>query len=115
VRVLQHAAAGGDERKRIEGARHLLTGTAAGGAGARRQLSAHLRAVAAVLRDVALLSTGADERALAHPLVRPSIERLSAFHGDRGIEAFSAVDEALVALERNASVKIVADWVMLHL
>ena len=34
-----------------------------------------------------------------------------AFDGDRTVRAFSAVDQAIAALERNASPKIVADWV----
>ena len=29
--------------------------------------------------------------------------------------AFSAIDQALVAIERNAGVKIVADWLVLQL
>jgi hypothetical protein len=35
---------------------------------------------------------------------------LRSFDGDRAIRAFSAVDRALSALDRNASPKIVADW-----
>jgi hypothetical protein len=31
------------------------------------------------------------------------------------MRAFTAVDQALVALERNASVKLVADWLVLQL
>jgi DNA polymerase-3 subunit delta' len=115
VRVLAHACGVADPRRRVEGAKDLLVGTGGGGAADRQQLSAHLRAMASVLRDVELLSTGADVRAMAHPDVRPALERLAAFGGDRGVRAFSAVDEALVALERNASVKIVADWLLLHL
>ena len=72
--------------------------------------------MASLLRDVELLATGADRRALANPDVRPALERLT-----RRIEAsaacarFGAVDRALVALERNAGVKVVADWLVLQL
>ena len=46
----------------------------------------------------------------------PALERLApAFDGERGARAFAAVDRALVALDRNASVKIVADWLVLQL
>ena len=46
----------------------------------------------------------------------PLLERLApAFGGDRGLNAFRAVDRALVALDRNASPKIVADWLVLEL
>ena len=37
------------------------------------------------------------------------------FGGERGARAFAAVDRALVALDRNAGVKIVADWLVLQL
>ena len=71
--------------------------------------------MASLLRDAELLSTRADSRALANPDVRPQLERLSAYGGDRGIRAFTAVDQALVALARNAGVKVVADWIVLQL
>ena len=48
---------------------------------------------------------------MANPDVEASLGRLAAFNGDRGIHAFEAVDEALAAIDRNAGVKIVADWV----
>ena len=38
-----------------------------------------------------------------------------AYRGERGIRAFTAIEQALVALDRNAGVKIVADWVLLQL
>jgi DNA polymerase-3 subunit delta' len=113
VRVLSHAAANGDPRRRIEGAKDLLVKTGGGGAGDREQVSIYLRAMASLIRDVELLSTRADDRALANP--GPAVERLSAFRGERGIRAFTAVDRALLALDRNAGVKVVADWVVLHL
>jgi hypothetical protein len=75
-----------------------------------------LRAMASLLRDAALLATRADRRSLVHGDVTPALERLSAtFHGARGAHAFAAVDQALVALERNAGAKVVADWVAVSL
>ena len=53
---------------------------------------------------------------LANADVRPALERLTtAYRGERGMRAFAAVDRALVALDRNAGVKIVADWLVLQL
>jgi hypothetical protein len=52
---------------------------------------------------------------LANPDVRQDIERLAPFRGERGVRAFTAVDQALVALERNAGVKTVADWLVIQL
>jgi DNA polymerase-3 subunit delta' len=115
-RVLTHAASTSDPRRRIEGAKDLLANTGGGGAPDRGQLTVHLRAMSSLLRDIELLSTRAGEGRLANPDVRPALDRLTgAYQGPRGIRAFAAVDRALVALERNAGVKIVADWLVLEL
>jgi DNA polymerase-3 subunit delta' len=115
-RVLAHAASTPEPRRRIEGAKELLSNTGHGGASDRDQLSTHLRAMASLLRDIELLATVSEANALANPDVRPVLERLTpAFRGDRGLSAFRAVDRALVALDRNASPKIVADWLVLEL
>jgi DNA polymerase-3 subunit delta' len=115
LRVLAQSAATDDPRRRLESTRDILPKTSGGGASDREHVSVHLRAMASLLRDVALLSTRADSRGLANRDVRPALERLGAYHGDRGVRAFTAVDQALVALQRNAGVKIVADWVVLQL
>jgi DNA polymerase-3 subunit delta' len=115
ARVLAHASGTDDARRRLESAKDLLARTGAGGAGDREQLAVNLRAMASLVRDAELLSTRADDRALANPDVRKAVERLSAFRGERGVHAFTAIDQALVALERNAGVKVVADWVVLQL
>jgi hypothetical protein len=94
----------------------LLLKTGASGDSEREQLSSHLRAMASLLRDVEVLATQADARTLANPDVRPALERLTeTYRGERGVRAFGAVDRALVALERNAGVKLVADWLVLQL
>jgi DNA polymerase-3 subunit delta' len=117
-RVLMRAGAERDPARRIELAKELLARTGSGGAADREQLSSYLRAMAALLRDAEILSTGADAAALANADARPALARLaSAYQRDRGVRAFEAVDQALVALAppRNAGVKIVADWVVLQL
>ena len=115
VRVLSRAASNEDPGRRIEGAKDLLAKTGSGGAADREHLATELRAMASLIRDVELLSTSADSRALANPDVQPAIERLSAYQGERGIRAFTAVDRALMALDRNAGAKVVADWLVLQL
>ncbi len=115
ARVLLHAAAGDDPGRRLEGTRDLLSTTGRGGAEDREQVALHLRAMASLLRDVELLATGADEAALANADVRDELGRLRAYHGDRGLRAFAAVDRALTALDGNASPKLVADWLLLQL
>jgi DNA polymerase-3 subunit delta' len=115
-RVLAQAAASGDPGRRLESVKELLTKTGAGGAGDRDHLAIHLRAMAALVRDVELLATRADARALANPDVQPALERLApAYRGDRGVRAFTAIDRALDALDGNASAKVVADWLVLQL
>ena len=87
-----------------------LTGAARGGSD-RDELARRLRALSSILRDLGVLLSRADERRLANADLRPLLERLQrSFDGERALRAFSAVDRALAALDRNASPKIVADW-----
>jgi DNA polymerase-3 subunit delta' len=77
----------------------------------RDELSRRLRLVLSVLRDLGVLAARADDRSLAHGDLKPDLERLMpSFGAERAVRAFSAVDRALAALDRNASPKIVADW-----
>jgi len=113
-RVLAAAVSARDAGSRLEGAKDLLIKSGSGGE--RDQLATHLRAMASLLRDAEVLATEADAAALANPDVRPTLEKLAkVYGGERGVRAFGAIDEALVALERNAGVKIVADWLVLQL
>src|SRR3954466_7560855 len=117
-RVLTGAGRERDPARRIELAKDLLARTGSGGAADREQLSSYLRAMASLLRDAEILSTGADASVLANADAGPALERLaSTYQRDRGVRAFAAVDRALVALAppRNAGVKIVADWAVLQL
>jgi DNA polymerase III subunit delta' len=77
----------------------------------RDELGRRLRLVSSVLRDLGVLQAHAGDRTLAHGDLKPALQRLlPAFEGDRTVRAFSAVEKALEALDRNASPKIVADW-----
>jgi DNA polymerase-3 subunit delta' len=115
-RVLFHAAGTSDPRRRIEAAKDLLPGTGGSPASDREHLSAHLLAMASILRDVELLAARADATRLANSDMRSSLDRLTpAYQGDRGLRAFAAVDTALAALDRNAGIKVVADWLVMQL
>jgi DNA polymerase-3 subunit delta' len=121
-RVLERAASPAEPHIRIEAAKDLLENTGAGGREDREQLASHLHAMASLLRDIELLSSQAARRPdrlaarLANPDVEPALERLKqAYAGRRGLNAYEAVDKALLALDGNASVKIVADWLVLQL
>ena len=115
-RVLMHAAATKDAGRRIDAARELLEKTGAGGASDRDQLSAHLLAMASLLRDAEAVAAGADDSVLVHPDAKAALERLAhTFRGERGVGAFDAVERAMQALSGNAGVKVVADWLVLQL
>jgi DNA polymerase III subunit delta' len=107
--LLESVAASADPWRRLEGAK-ALTGAARGGSD-REELARRLHALSSILRDLGALLSRADPRCLANADLRPLLERLQrSFDGERALRAFSAVDRALSALDRNASPKIVADW-----
>jgi DNA polymerase III subunit delta' len=107
--LLETLAASNDPRRRLEGAK-ALTGAARGGSD-REELARRLHALSSILRDLGALLSRADERCLANADLRPLLQRLQrSFDGERILRAFSAVDRARSALDRNASPKIVADW-----
>jgi DNA polymerase III subunit delta' len=109
--LLRGVAASRDPRRRLDSAKILI------GSGADRdELARRLRAVSSLLRDLGILLSRADERILANADMKPLLSGLmKAFDSDRTVRAFSAVDKAVSALERNASPKIVADWLAFQL
>jgi hypothetical protein len=71
--------------------------------------------MSSLLRDLGLLSTSAGAHALANADLGPDLQALLRhYDAARTLDAFAVVDRALNALDRNASPKIVADWVALH-
>ena len=110
ARLLQTASASSDVRRRLEGAKAF-----AGHAADREDLSRRLLALSSLLRDLGLLGAEAGGHALANADLEPQLQALRRhYDAARTLEAFSVVDRALEALDRNASPKIVADWVALH-
>jgi DNA polymerase-3 subunit delta' len=115
-RVLAHVASSRSASSRLEAAKDLLIGTGRGSAEDRGQVASHLHAMASLVRDIAAIHANAESASLANADVAAALERLTGtFGGRRAVEAFAAIDEALEALDRNAGVKAVADWVVLHL
>lgn len=114
-RLLETAARVADPARRVELAKEL-TGKAAAGAAEREQLAVCLRSLSSLLRDIGILASRGDTQLLANADLEPVLARLgSTFTGARSASAFAAVDAALAALERNASPKVVADWLVLQL
>ena len=111
ARLLQATATSTDPRRRLDGAKALATGAAD-----RDDLSRRLLALSSLIRDMGLLLSRADERALANTDLKPQLQALiRSFDADRTVRAFATVDRALSALDRNASPKIVADWLALNI
>lgn len=82
----------------------------------RDALGQALLALSSILRDLGALLSSADERALANADLKTSLHKLlRSFDRERVLSAFSATDRALNALDRNASPKIVADWLALQI
>jgi hypothetical protein len=107
--LLDAVATSSDPWRRLAGAK-ALTGSARG-ASDREELARRLYALSSIVRDLGALLSRADERCLANADLRARLERLQrSFDGERALRAFSAIDRALAALDRNASPKIVADW-----
>jgi DNA polymerase-3 subunit delta' len=115
VRVLERAAEQEEPRQRIEAAKDLLVNTGAGGREDRDRVASYLHAMGSLLRDIEVVWNRASS-ALANPDVRSQLDRLAkAYGGRRGLSACEVIDSALAALDANASVKIVADWLVLRL
>jgi DNA polymerase-3 subunit delta' len=113
VRVLTQVAGTTDPRRRLEGAKDLLPRPTSSAAD-REQVARYLLAMASLIRDVALLGTGAGQGALANPDAEPALARLTAFRGARAVRAFAMIDRALTALQRNVGAKSVADWLLVN-
>ncbi len=105
-----------DPSRRIKAIKGLAGGKRRTTAEERDQLASCLRAVSSMLRDVCVLASGAGAERLVNADAAVQLERLAAGFGpDRAIRAFDIVDRALGALDRNASPKIVTDWLAVQL
>ena len=111
--VLRHVATTTDARRRLDTARVLV------GGGDRDELRRRLRALASMVRDLGVLGAQApeiDERCLANADLGEPLRRLTgSFDRERVSRAFAAIDRALEAIDKNASPKIVADWLAFQL
>jgi DNA polymerase-3 subunit delta' len=117
VRLLESAAGARNPRARLEAAKILTSRTAGRRAPAaeRDALRLRLEALASLLRDMEVVASRASA-SLANADLGDGLRRLAgAYRGGRGLRAFATVDEAAVAVTRNASPKVVADWLASHL
>ena len=114
-RLLQETARTNDPVRRINLARDLTEGKGTP-AEERNRLAVRLRSLGSLLRDVGIIASRADRGMLANADLEAQLEKLSSsFDAERSLRAYAAVDRALAALDRNASAKVVADWLLLEL
>jgi DNA polymerase-3 subunit delta' len=117
-RALRQVAEAAGPRQRLESVRDLTGARGAGSTAAadREEMAARVTALLALVRDLAILSSRAHGDAVANLDLTSELEGLSRrYDRDRIVRAFTAADRALRALRRNASPKIVADWLALQL
>ena len=113
--ILQETARNNDPVRRVNLARELteVKGTPAE---ERNRLAVRLRSLGSLLRDVGIIASRVDRGVLANADLEHQLEKLSSsFDVERSMRAYAAVDRALAALDRNASPKVVADWLLLEL
>jgi DNA polymerase-3 subunit delta' len=114
-RLLEQSARVSDPVRRIEAVKDFL-GSKTAGQAEREKLAACLRVLASMLRDVSVLVEGGDVRVLANPDARRELDAVArSFDSERTTRAYQAVDEALLAVDRNVSPKVVIDWLALQL
>jgi len=114
--LLAAAGRAADPSRRLEAVKALGGSKKRTAADERAQLTSALRVASSMLRDVCALESGAGAAGLANADLETDLGRLGrAFDAERAIRAFGAVDRALGALERNASPKVVADWLAVQL
>ncbi|MCE2514550.1 MAG: AAA family ATPase [Acidobacteria bacterium] len=117
VSLLESTAAARTPRARIEAAKTLASrsGGRRAPAADRDALRLRLEALASLLRDMEVIASRAGAP-LANDDLGDGLRRLArAYRDGRGLRAFAAVDEAAAAVARNASPKIVADWLACRL
>ena len=81
----------------------------------REALGARLAIVSSLLRDIGALSSGPSPSLANADLERELAELARGIDARRALAGFERIVEAQDALSRNASPKIVADWIGLHL
>jgi DNA polymerase-3 subunit delta' len=116
ARLLGQVARGSDPARRIDAAKMLTPAKPSPPGVEREQLAVCLRAMSSLLRDLSIIGSRIDTGALANADLADDLDALSrSYDARRSVRGYSAVDQALAALERNASPKVVADWLALEL
>jgi DNA polymerase-3 subunit delta' len=120
--ALRTVAAASSAKARLQAAAGLMAGKSSPAgkpspaAGEREELATRISMLASLLRDLALVSEGGGAGDLANGDLAADLQELGVSFGcERSLRAFAAADRAVAALRRNASPKVVAAWLSVHL
>ncbi len=117
--VLRTLAAAPNPKRRLEAGKELAGArrtSRSSAAAARETLIRRLRALGTLLRDLQVVAAGGDRACLANAdLAAELTELLPSYDTDRALRGFASVERAVNALTRNASPKVVADWLALQI
>ena len=116
--VLRALAEAPPPRRRLQMSKDLATSGRGRSSSAveRDALTRRLQALGTLLRDLQVVSTDGDRNWLANADLEADLEELSSSYDiDRVSRGYGYVERAVSALTRNASPKVVADWLMLQI
>jgi DNA polymerase-3 subunit delta' len=112
--VLRTAAGRAPASDRVQAAAALVSGKSP--AGEREDLATRVRMLASLVRDVALVAQGGGDDALANADLASELAVFArTFDNERAVRAFGCADQALAALRRYASPKVVAAWLAVRI
>jgi DNA polymerase-3 subunit delta' len=115
-RFLVVAAQNQAPKQLLAGAVDLAKGTGARAGAGRELVARRLRALASLVRDLAVCVSRANRDLIVNRDLADELDGLTgAFDQPRLTRGFLAIARALQALDRNASPKVVADWLALQL
>ena len=116
--ALRALAAAPPPKRRLEAGKDLVGPRRAKSSPAtdREAVTRRLRALGTLFRDLQVVSADGDRAWLANADLADQLEALSRSYGaERAGRGFETVDRAVAALARNASPRIVVDWLTLQI
>ncbi len=117
--VLRALAAAPNPKRRLEVGKELAgvrRGSRSSAAADRETLTRRLHVLGTLLRDLQVVAAGGDRAWLANVDLASELEELvRSYDTDRAGRGFASVERAVYALTRNASPKVVVDWLALQI
>ena len=117
--VLKALAAAPNPKRRLEIGKELVGARRGGRSSAaadRETLTRRLRALGTLFRDLQMVAAGGERAWLANAdLAAELAELVRSYDPDRAGRGFASIERAVHALSRNASPKVVVDWLALQI